>query len=148
MATGAYLGIEGMAFYSTTGVGGTWLDLDIIGDVRMSLSHKEGEIDDRAQTWEGTLIGHKVGSVTFRLSRKVANSVWEAMRDAFVAKTELGFAFMSGDIVTVGSEGLQANCYVVGFDVSEPDDGPATVDVTVKPSGKSSTAPTFTEISA
>lgn len=143
---GVYLGIDAKAYYSTTGVGGTWVLLPIIGDVRIPLQHGEAEVKDRSSSWTKVLVGLKNASVTFRLTRRTGNAVYEVLRDAWINRTKLGFAFMSEAIATVGSEGLQADMVIVGFDLAEPDEEAATVEVTLKPSALSSIEPTFTEI--
>lgn len=141
------LGIDCKAYYATAGIGGTptWVLIPIIADVKIPMAHGEAQLKDRASGYVRYGAGLKDVSASFKLTRKLSNSVYEALRDAFINKTVLGFAFAAGAIATSGVESQQFDGQIFQFDVDESNEEFSMVDVTVKPAANTTNTPTFAE---
>lgn len=140
-------GLLAKAYIDPSGVGGsTWTEVKILGDVQLPSSHNTGKVKERGSGFEKTVLGQKVNQATFTLTRRVGNANWEAIRDAYLNKTLLGFAFMTGPIATSGSEGWQFDGVIVDFPIAEPLEEASTVDVVVEPAAESTVEPSYVEI--
>lgn len=144
------LGIDCKAYYSTTLMAGTptWVLIPGVSDVKVPMAHGEAQLKDRAAGWVRYAAAMTDASVTLRLTRNLGDSVYEVLRGAFTGKTVTAFAFMSGAVATVGSEGLQFDGQIFQFDVDESNEELNFIDVTIKPAAASPTSPVYTEISS
>ena len=138
------IGLDSKLYLDAAGAGvGTWTELDIVGDVNVSLSHNEATRKNRASVWEKVSLGQKMAEISFDMTRDPSNAGYVSLRTAWIDRSDIGVAAMSEAILTIGSEGLQADCKVVGFDVNEGLEEDETVSVTLKPSADSATEPSY-----
>ena len=141
------VGLDHELHYDSAGVGvGTWAEIKKAQDVTLNQTHQETAVNDRSSDDEEYLIGQKVRSIDFQMTYNNAAAAYEALRDAFNNKTDIGIACMDGPIATSGSEGLQANMKVTQFTRNEPVNGVVTASVTLKPSAASSVRPAWVEV--
>ena len=90
------------------------------------------EVMSRETTWKSKESGLKEISLTFGyLYRGGTDSVFDALRDSFLADTKLYFAVMDGLIATVGSEGFRFPGVVSGMSMTEELEGVRTFEFTV-----------------
>jgi hypothetical protein len=90
------------------------------------------EVMSRETTWKSKESGLKEISLTFGyLYRGGTDSVFDALRDSFLADTKLYFAVMDGLIATVGSEGFRFPGVVSGMSMTEELEGLRTFEFTV-----------------
>lgn len=141
------LGVDCKAYYATAGIGGTptWVEIPIISEVKVPMAHGEATLKDRSSGYVRYGAAFKDISASFRLTRKLADSVYEALRDAWINKTVLGFAFAGGAIATSGVESVRYDGQVFQFDLNEADEEFSFVDVTVKPAANSTNTPAYSE---
>lgn len=125
----------------------TWQEITDAENVTLSMTKQEASINNRASKNEKLLSGNKVREISFTITYDPADAQYETLRDAFENDTLIAIAAMDGNIATSGSEGLQMDVEVVQFNRQEPQNGPITVDVTVKPSARGTFAePAYVEV--
>lgn len=135
------LGEKCKLYLDELGVGeGTWAEVDRVGDVSLSQSHNEVEINERAIDEVGVVLGKKNRELTFQLTRRPGNEIYDAFLLAFRTKAIVGMAVMSHGILLGGAQGYQADMYVTKFDDNQATGG-AIVDVALKRAADSDTAP-------
>ena len=146
MTAEAIIGEEGQLLYDGVGVGvGTWAELDAVIDVTGNAERAAAEIKDRSLDDVLVLPGKRTISVEGNINYKPGDAGFEAMRDAFLNKRNIGIAVMTGPIATVGSEGWQFDAQVVSFGRGEPLEEGMQVPFTLRPSAQAnsdSSAPT------
>ena len=131
MNAGLYQGPAGTTDPSTMS------EVDNVRDVTLTLEAGEADITTRGNGgWRATRAALRDASVEFELVWDGEDAALEAIRDAYLAGSELALAVMDGDIATVGSEGFCANFVVTGFNRGEPLEEAITVSVTAKPSSQ------------
>lgn len=149
MAGEVITGLVAKAYYDSDGAGvGYWEDLNIIGDVALSTSRNNSPVKERQSDLETTVLGQQVVEFSFRMTRRVGHEQYEALRDAYLNKTIIGLAFMSGDIETPGSEGWQGDFYVTDFPIDEPLEEASGMDVVVKPAADANQAVEYVIVEA
>jgi hypothetical protein len=90
------------------------------------------EVMSRETNWKSKESGLKEISLSFGyLYRNGSDSVFDALRDSFLADTKLYFAVMDGPIATVGSEGFRFPGVVSGMSMTEELEGVRTFEFTV-----------------
>ena len=144
----ARIGLEARIYFSTTSVGAipTWTEIKTARDVTLALEHGEAEVKHRGSPWTKVLLGHKNASVEFEITYDKTDAGYQALRDAWINKTDLALAIMDELITTSGAEGLQADFKVVRFTRNEPLEESLTVSVAVRPSAESTAEPAWVEV--
>lgn len=113
---------------------GQWSEVTNARSVDLGLSKSEVDVSIRGSSWKATAYTRKDGSITFELLWKPGDADFDAVRDAWLAGTEIALAVLDGPVTTAGSQGLVANFSVGSFSRSEPLDGAVVASVTAKPS--------------
>ena len=112
-----------------------WAEQANVRDLTINLETGEADVTTRANSgWRATAATLKDGSIEFQMVWDPADTGFTAIKDAWLANTELGVAAMDGDIATTGSQSLASNFTVTNFSRSEPLEEAITVSVTLKPS--------------
>ncbi len=142
-------GFDAKLYFDASGVGASdWSELSNCKDLTLNLTSDEADASTRANgEWKATLQGRKDASIEFEMVWNKNDAGFTAIKNAYINRATIGIAVMDGDIDTVGSEGLQANCQVMSFTRNEPLGEALTVNVTIKPT-YSSTAPTWATVAA
>lgn len=125
----------------------TWVLADKIQGLNKNRSKALAEIEERGESEVLVMPGHKSSVITFQLTSRPGNTIYDALEDAFNNDTKIGAAIMSGLIANAGERGLQGEFYVVQFDDDQAHTGSA-VAVTLRLAADYTTAPSFVEISA
>ena len=144
-------GLDCKLYYAAAGIGGTpvWVEVPIVKEPSLGLTSDRGEVADRASNWKRYLKGQLDGPLTIRMSRKVANTVYKAFRDAYLSRTTiLGIAMASGDITTVGEEVFMADMQVFDFPLTESIGTPIEIEVGLGLAANSDNPPSFADVSA
>jgi predicted secreted protein len=141
MADNGILGKDCQASYCDTLLDGsntstaTWNAVDNIRDLTLNLDKGEADMKTRGSGgWDQTKTTFKSATVEFEMLWKPSDQAFAAIRDAYLADTEIAFAAMDGDINASGSQGLASNFEVSTFSRSEPLEEGVKVSVTLKPS--------------
>lgn len=146
---GFEVGIDCKVYYDASGVGGsTWAELTIVsGDPTLTMEHAEAEVKVRGNNWVRVLQSLTSATIQMDIAYDNTDAGYEALRNAFLNKTDIGIAMMDGAVESTGSEGLQADMKVMSFNRNEPIEGLVTVSVSLKPSADSDTDPDYVEVS-
>ena len=138
------LGMSCKAYFAAAVLGGAvtpanadWTEMDNLKDVTKSLSTDKADVTTRANSgWKQNMATLKDGSVKFEMLWDSEDEGFDAIRDAWLASSEIGMAFMNGDIETGGKEGLVGNFVISGFEETEPLSDAVAVSVTADPSSE------------
>lgn len=143
------LGFEAKMYYQTDGAGGSagWNLIDNVKDLSSNVSADEVEVTTRGGAgWKQFLAGLKDAGVSFDMVWDTGDAAFTAIKDAWLNGTLLGFQILDGANDADGSQGLQGDFYVTGFERTENVAEALMVNVTLKPA-YSATAMTWLEVS-
>lgn len=147
------IGGAGKTYYDTVGVGvGTWTEIDAVIDVTTNSELNVGEIKDRSLTDVLVLAAKRNTSFDVNINYKPGDAGYEAFRDAYTNRRNIGLAVMTGAIATAGSEGWQCDCLVTSFGRGEPLEEGMSIPCTLRPSGQlnsdssAPSAPSYVEV--
>jgi len=102
-------------------------------DVTLNLSTGKADVTTRANSgWRATAATLKECTVEFEMVWKSGDEGFSAVKDAFLAATEIRLAVLTGDKDTAGSEGVLANFTITGFNRTEPLEDAVKVAVTAE----------------
>lgn len=143
------VGRDCKAYYDASGVGGSsWAEITKARDITLNMENVEAEVRDRSSAYSRVLTALKDVSIEFSITYDQDNAAYEALRDAWETGSDIGIAIMDEAIATVGAEGFQADCKVLNFTRNEGLEDSVSVDVTLRPSAASTTAPDLVEVSS
>ncbi len=92
-----------------------------VKDVTLNLGAGEADVTTRANGgWKGTAASLKECAVEFEMPAKVGDTGLAAVRDAYLAGSQIRLAVLTGDRETAGSEGPMGEFSIVGFNRKEP----------------------------
>jgi len=114
----------------------------MVGDV--TIPRKATEVDASNREGAGTKSwakGLKEFGCTFNLQKRKANTVYNAIRDAWRNNTTIVVTACDGPIATVGTDKLVMECEVFDFSEEQPIDGIMANPVVLKPSFNAATPP-------
>lgn len=128
------LGLNAKLFRGTAGasaVGGT--EMKNVKDVTLNIESGEADVTTRkAQGWRMSVATLKEASVEFEMNYDTSDSDYTALANAFFAGTPLAFFISDGS-----GTGLDADCSIINFNISQPLEEAMTVSVTLKPTDSS-----------
>lgn len=102
-------------------------EVDIAQDVTISMSASEATQRTRESLYPRRKIVGLDLQLTFNLAQRPENTVYEAIRDAYLAGTPLAFAALSEVKTQDGAEGPLADFVITQFEQNQPlEDGLAT----------------------
>ena len=133
---GVKLGFEAKLYLCAAGIGGTpaWTELKNVKDVTLNIEASEADVTTRANGGHKAVVGGlKEATVEFEMPFDPDADGFAEIEAAFIDRTAVGLAVMSGDITASGSKGLWADCAILKFDRNEKLDEAITVSVTAKP---------------
>jgi hypothetical protein len=114
---------------------GTWSELTFLKTVTVNDEMGDNDVTSRAG---GGNREHRPGlrdvSVDLEFDYDSGTTLYDALEDAYQARTEIALAFMDGAIATSGSNGIAGNWKLYNWQRSEPIDGVITVTCTARPS--------------
>lgn len=111
----------------------TWVLISQAINVSLpTISKTMVEVMSRESTWKSKESGLKEISLSFGyLYKNGSDSVFDALKDSFVADTKLYFAVMGGPIATAGSEGFRFPGIVSSMNETQELEGVRTFEFTV-----------------
>lgn len=139
------LGMDAVLKYKVGGVAavGSWVDLDNVRDVTLSLEAGEADVTTRANNgWRATVATLRDASVEFEMVWDTADPGFGAIKDAYLTNDVIGLAVL--DDPGAAGEGLVADFMITNFSRSEALEEAVTVSVTAKVTF-SATAPAWTQ---
>jgi len=141
------LGLDAKLYFDPSGVGeSTWTEMDNVRDLTLNLETGEADVTTRGNAgWRAIVATLKNGSIEFEMVWDTEDAGFTAIKNAYFNNTFVGFAIMDGDILTPGSQGLQANFSITNFSRNEPLEEAITVNITAKPT-YSTTPPAWVTI--
>ncbi|MFV0445671.1 MAG: hypothetical protein ACK5Q5_18980 [Planctomycetaceae bacterium] len=135
----AYIDVDGDI------AGPTWVEAPKIQGLSKTSSRNLAEIAERGEDDVLVLPSHINREISFELTRRPGDTVYDTLENAFEDGTKVGVAIMTGGIAVSGSRGYQAEVYVTQFDDDQGHEG-TTVSVTVRPAADYTTAPAHVAI--
>jgi hypothetical protein len=150
MSAGGYkTGLDCKAYTCAAGIGGTptWVELPITEEPSIDLSADEAEVNNRSSIWSKFVVGKLKAPITLKVSRKVGDTGWKMLRNAFLTRgTVIGVAFASGDITTAGEEVFMADVIVTGLPINEPIGEAGSSEVKLQLAANSDNEPSFADV--
>lgn len=131
------IGLDAKLYYSANSVGDntvTWVEIVDVEDVTLNIEHDEATVKNRASMWEKVLLGQNMASVEFTITQNVGNAVYDALRDAKIARDDIAIAVASGLMNTNGTEFFMMDAKLTTWAQSEPLVEAKTVAITARPS--------------
>lgn len=125
----------------------TWVLVGTIQGLSKNSSRAVAELEERGEDEVLVMIGHKTNEVTFQLSCRPGQTIYDAIETAYQNGTKIGIAVMTGVITDVDERGYQAEVYVTQFDDDQAHTSSA-ISVTVRAAADYTTAPAHVEISS
>ena len=134
MSSGFILGLDGKTYYNTgTNASPSWVEVTNIKDLTQNL--ERGEFDVTTRGGGGFVQRVPVladGSIDFQMVYDPDDAGVVRVQTDYFAKTIRQWAFMDGDIATIGSQGLRAGMGVFNFSRSENLTEAMMVDVSLR----------------
>lgn len=146
---GKKIGIDCKIYYCEAGIAGTpvWTELTLVTNPSIEFAADEADASDRGSIFKKYLTGQIDAPLTIEMHRNVGHAGYQAFRDAFFNRTNIGVAMASGDIETIGTEYFQADWKVSSFPWSEPLNETGTISATLKIAGDSAEEPEIVDVS-
>ena len=131
------LGLDAALYYNTNNYASpSWSELTRVRDVTLTLEKGEADVSTRAGGgWREVIGTLKDASVTFTMLQAPSgtDTVFTAIRDAFLNNTAVEFLILDGDIATSGSQGLRVTMMVLSFTRNENLEEAIGYDVSIRP---------------
>jgi len=125
----------------------TWYEIENVKDLTLNLEGSTADVTTRGGNgWRQSVKTLKDGNVSWTMVYDTADVDFTAIKNAFLNNTDITLQIMDGDRTTAGTQGLQADFSITGFNINESLEEAMTVDVTAV-TAYSSTAPAWTTIS-
>jgi len=119
---------------SATYASPTWVEIDSVEDVTLSLETGEADVTTRAAGgWRESIATLRDAPLEFEMVYDSAGTHFAAIRTAFTAGTSVEFLVLDGDESVAGSQGLRAEMSIMSFSRSEALEEALTVSVSAKP---------------
>lgn len=116
------VGHQCVLYYNNgTEVSPSWLEIDTVRDVTLSLS--ANEVDDTSRTtngWRSKLAGLREWGADFEMIYDPSNTAWQKVREAYFDGSSLEILALDGDIIEDDHEGLRGVVFVTNFERAEP----------------------------
>lgn len=125
------LGMNAKLLYKTGGVagGGNFIEISNIRDLTLNLEKGEADVSTRGNNgWRARVGTLKDASLEFEMVWDTEDEAFEAIRDAFLDNTIIGFQVLDRE----SGQGLQADWEIMTFSRNEPLEEAITVSVTAR----------------
>jgi TP901-1 family phage major tail protein len=119
---------------SATYASPTWVEIDSVKDVTLSLETGEADVTTRAAGgWRESIATLRDASLEFEMVYDSAGTHFAAVKDAFTGGTSIEFLILDGAESVTGSQGLRAEMSIMSFSRNEALEEALTVSVSAKP---------------
>jgi len=144
------LGLDGKLYYNTASFGTpTWTEITNVKDLDLPMEKSEADVTTRNNGGFRAVRGAlKSATLSFGMVYDPTDTIWEAIRDAFMNNTTVEFAVADGAIATVGTEYFRAETEIMKFGRSEQLEQAMMSDVEAKPTYTTNGPPTWNETSS
>ena len=129
-------GIDGKLYICEDGIGGAppWTEVKNVQNLSTALSHTEHNVTTRGNGgFKASAAILKEVGLTFDMLHDPADDGYQAVRDAFGAKSVIGVAVMDKAIDQAGADGVWFDGQVFQFERNEDYDKPMMMKVSLKP---------------
>ena len=128
------LGMNAKLYYNTGSYASpTWTLIDNVRDLTLNLERGDTDITTRGGAgWRQSVATLADGSIDFGMVWDTADTVFTAIKNAFVNNTTVEFLALDGLQATTGSQGLRATMAITSFSRNEGLEDALTVDVSAK----------------
>jgi len=128
------LGMNAKLYYNTGSYGSpTWTLISNVRDLTLNLERGDTDITTRGGGgWRQSVATLADGSVDFGMVWDTADTVFTAIKDAFINNTTVEFLVLDGLQATTGSQGLRADMAITSFSRNEGLEDALSVDVSAK----------------
>ena len=111
----------------------TMTEMGNVKDVTLSLEAGEADVTTRANSgWAAKAPTLRECTCEFEMVWKTGDTVFQAVKNAFLTAGTVAFAVLTGDAAVVGSEGPVGNWSITNFSRNEALEEAVTVSVTAK----------------
>ncbi len=142
------LGMQGVTNYKTGGIagGGSWTALTNIRDLTLGLTTGVADMTTRANNgWRAQIATLREATINWDMVWDTADAGFTAIKTAFLTNAVIGLQIYDGS--AEGSQGLQADVMITGFERDESLEEGMKVSVTAV-IAYSATAPTWETVPA
>ena len=128
------LGMNAKLYYNTGSYASpTWTLISNVRDLTLNLERGDTDITTRGGGgWRQSVATLADGSIDFGMVWDTADTVFTAIKDAFINNTTVEFLALDGLQATTGSQGLRATMAITSFSRNEGLEDALTVDVSAK----------------
>lgn len=128
------LGMDAKLYYNTGSYASpTWTLIDNVRDLTLNLERGDTDITTRGGGgWRQSVATLADGSVDFGMVWDNTDTVFTAIKNAFINNTVVEFLVLDGLVATSGSQGLRASMAITSFSRNEGLEDALTVDVSAK----------------
>tara|TARA_R100000458_G_C8260495_1_gene236040 strand:+ start:472 stop:912 length:441 start_codon:yes stop_codon:yes gene_type:complete len=128
------LGMNAKLYYNTGSYASpTWTLIDNVRDLTLNLERGDTDITTRGGGgWRQSVATLADGSIDFGMVWDTADTVFTAIKNAFINNTTVEFLALDGLQATTGSQGLRATMAITSFSRNEGLEDALTVDVSAK----------------
>lgn len=141
------VGLDMKLYYDTAGAGnGTWVELDIVGDVSVADSFNKATRKIRKNKVQRTVLGQRVHGLTVPVTYIKGDPGWNALKTAYDAGDIIGMAAMSEEIINSGAEGVQGDYYITDFPSDQPLEEDNVYNLTFEPAAEADDDPEMVTI--
>lgn len=128
------LGMDAKLYYNTGSYASpTWTLIDNVRDLTLNLERGDTDITTRSGGgWRQSVATLADGSIDFGMVWDNTDTVFTAIKNAFINNTVLEFLVLDGLVATSGSQGLRASMAITSFSRNEGLEDALTVDVSAK----------------
>lgn len=124
----------------------SYLEVDLVEDIQHEFAAEEGTVNNRQSRFTKYGAGQIAKAYTVVVTYDPADSTFDVLYNALLAKTTIGVAVMDGDITTSGMKGWLMDAQVLSGPKPEQLSEFDKVTFTIKPSAYSTYNPTRTTI--
>lgn len=126
------LGLDAVLNIQTDGVSGSagWVEMTNVKDLDLNMSKGEADNTTRANNgWRSTKGTLKEGTLTFGMEYDPSDANFQAIKNAYLANSHVGFQVHDG---SVNPGGLEADFDIIGFELSQQLEETQMVNVEAK----------------
>lgn len=133
-----YLSTGSRAAWPASGAPDNLTEITNCRDLKIAFDKTEIDASTRESDYETILTGLKKAPLEFGMVYDTSDTAYQAIRDAFFDDTMIAMAVLDGDADTAGTQGFWADWEILKFEEDEALEGAYLVNVSAKPSGRSS----------
>lgn len=131
---------DSSALLTAIAAGGVRFD-ELIANAKRAQSRQTTTLKERGRPYELTVQGGKVVSFSGQITRRIGNTAYDFLEDAYDDGDVFGLLLTTGDKATAGVQCFAMNVKIHKWDIDEPDPGASTHDFEMSPTADSTWDP-------